>query len=103
MGREAELRIVSEPPASLEVVMGAVIDLGAWRQEREPEARLQRALDQLDEALVTRGEKPPEWLKTEMLAALGSRHLGEPDEAARRLERAAERLMREDRRRARRP
>jgi hypothetical protein len=79
-----------------------VIDLGEWRQEREPEARLQRALDGLEEALVTRGEEPPEWLRTEMLAALGSRHLGQLEEAARRLERAAERLMREGRPRARR-
>jgi hypothetical protein len=82
--------------------MGELIDLGAWRQEREPEARLQRALDGLDDALASRGEEPPEWLRTEMLAALGSRNLGMPEEAAGRLERAAERLLREDRRRARR-
>ncbi|HEV8683079.1 MAG TPA: hypothetical protein VGS09_09955 [Actinomycetota bacterium] len=82
--------------------MGAVIDLGAWRQEREPEARLQRALDGLEEALATRGEEPPEWLRTEMLAALGSRQLGKVEEAARRLERAAERLTREGRRARRR-
>jgi hypothetical protein len=82
--------------------MGELIDLGAWRQEREPEARLQRALDGLDDALASRGEEPPEWLRTEMLAALGSRNLGMPEEAAHRLERAAERLLREDRRRARR-
>jgi hypothetical protein len=82
--------------------MGAVIDLGAWRQEREPEARLQRALDGLEEALATRGEESPEWLRTEMLAALGSRQLGKVEEAARRLERAAERLTREGRRARRR-
>jgi hypothetical protein len=82
--------------------MGELIDLEAWRQEREPEARLQRALDGLDDALAGRGEEPPEWLRTEMLAALGSRHLGEAEEAARRLERAAERLLREERRRVRR-
>ena len=82
--------------------MGAVIDLGAWRQDREPETRLNRALDGLEEALAARGEAPPEWLRTEMLAALGSRHLGEFEEAARRLERAAERLAREGRSRARR-
>lgn len=82
--------------------MGTVIDLGAWRQDREPDARLHRALDGLEEALATRGEEPPEWLRTEMLAALGSRHLGEVEEAARRLERAADRLLREERRRARR-
>lgn len=82
--------------------MGAVIDLGAWRQDREPEARLNRALDGLEDVLATRGEEPPEWLRTEMLAALGSRNLGELEEAARRLERAAERLLREGRRRARR-
>ena len=82
--------------------MGELIDLGAWRQEREPEARLQRALDGLDEALAARGEEPPAWLRTEMLAALGSRNLGMAEEAAQRLERAAERLSREGRRRARR-
>ncbi|HEV8571487.1 MAG TPA: hypothetical protein VGR49_00380 [Actinomycetota bacterium] len=93
---------MSDPPATLLFIMGAVIDLGAWRQEREPEARLQRALDGLDDALAARGEEPPEWLRTEMLAALGSRHLGMIEEAAGRLERAAERLVREERRRARR-
>ena len=82
--------------------MGSVIDLGAWRQDREPETRLNRALDGLEEALAARGEEPPEWLRTEMLAALGSRHLGELEEAARRLERAADRLHREGRRGARR-
>jgi hypothetical protein len=82
--------------------MGTVIDLAEWRQDREPDARLHRALDGLEEALATRGEEPPEWLRTEMLAALGSRHLGEVEEAARRLERAADRLLREERRRARR-
>jgi hypothetical protein len=82
--------------------MGSVIDLGAWRQDREPEARLNRALDRVEEALAARGEGPPEWLRTEMLAALGSRHLGEFEEAARRLERAADRLQRESRRGARR-
>ncbi|MGH9168697.1 MAG: hypothetical protein ACRD02_12820 [Acidimicrobiia bacterium] len=79
-----------------------MIDLGAWRQEREPEARLQRALDGLEDALATRGEEPPQWLRTEMLAALGSRHLGEADEAAERLERALGRLLRQGRRQARR-
>jgi hypothetical protein len=92
---------LSDPPASL-LRMGAVIDLGAWRQEREPEARLQRALDGLEDALATRGEEPPQWLRTEMLAALGSRNLGMAEEAAERLERAAERLSRDGRRRARR-
>ncbi len=82
--------------------MGAVIDLGAWRQDREPEARLRRALDGVEDVLAARDEEPPEWLRTEMLAALGSRHLGEVEEAARRLERAAERLRREGRRGARR-
>jgi hypothetical protein len=81
--------------------MGAVIDLGAWREDREPEARLHRALDGLEEALSARDEEPPDWLATEMLASLGSRHLGMVDEAVARLERAIERLRREERRRDR--
>lgn len=88
------------PPPSLVGVMGAVIDLGAWREEREPEARLHRALDGLEEALSARDEEPPDWLATEMLASLGSRHLGMVDDAVERLERAITRLRREERRKA---
>ncbi len=79
--------------------MDTVIDLEAWRREREiadpQEDRLQRAVDRLDEVLTERGEdhRPP-WLVTELLAVQGCLSIGLTEEAAWRVERLVMRVER---------
>ena len=79
--------------------METVIDLAAWRRDRESvdpqEDRLQRAVDRLDEVLTERGEdhRPP-WLVTELLAVQGCLSIGLTEEAAWRVERLVMRVER---------
>ena len=79
--------------------MDTVIDLEAWRRDREiadpQEDRLQRAVDRLDGVLTERGEdhRPP-WLVTELLAVQGCLSIGLTEEAAWRVERLVMRVER---------
>lgn len=93
---------VSPPLASLSVAMGVLVDLTAWREEREPEARMLRAVEGLEAVLAGREGDAPDWLVTELYAAVGCRSLGMTDEAARRVEGATERMRKEIRREQRR-
>jgi hypothetical protein len=84
----------------------AVIDLEAWRREHGwggPDGRLQRAIDRLDAAVASRGwsDDAPPWLVTELLAVQGCLSIGMATEAARRVERLAQRVdsLRTERRR----
>lgn len=79
--------------------MDTVIDLEAWRRDREgvdpQEDRLRRAVDRLEQVLTERGEdhRPP-WLVTELLAVQGCLSMGLTEEAAWRVERLVMRVER---------
>lgn len=74
--------------------MGSVIDLTAWREEREhdPLRRLERAIGRLD-ALLARGSgRIGPLVEAELLAITGAVTAGLAEDAADRAERLAERL-----------
>ena len=74
--------------------MGRVIDLAAWREQREldPMVRLERAIGRLD-GLLTRGSgRIGPRVEAELLAITGAVTAGLAEQAAEWAERLAERL-----------
>ena len=83
--------------------MDPIVELSEWRDRREPSlARLERAVDRLDEALsgMARAEAPP-WLVTEVFAIQGCISMELAEEATERTERLLVRWRRYERRKRR--
>lgn len=75
--------------------MATVVDLVAWREDREPGmARLERAVAELDEVVRGRRRGVPDWAVTEILAIQGCISLDLLEDAAERAELLAGRLRR---------
>jgi hypothetical protein len=76
--------------------MGQVIDLAAARARRSPLAttmeRLDGAVGRLDPLVRRRGDRLPRTLAAELLAISQAVRAGDPERAARRAERLADRL-----------
>lgn len=74
--------------------MGRVIDLEAWRDERErdPVRRLERAIGRIDQLLARGTGRIGARVESELLAITGAVTAGLDDEAAERAERLADRL-----------
>jgi hypothetical protein len=85
---------MSDPRASLDL-MGSVIDLGRWREDRAEGSLLEGAVDRLGRALPQgRRDRVPDWVATELLAIHGCLSLGSEDEAVRRIQLLTARLER---------
>lgn len=74
--------------------MGAVIDLGAWleQRERDPVVRLERAIRRLDRLLDGGSGRIGSRVESELLAITGAVTAGLSEDAAARAERLADRL-----------
>jgi hypothetical protein len=74
--------------------VGRVIDLAAWRdaRERDPVARLERAISRLEARLERGTGRIGPTVEAELLAITGAMNAGLQEEAAERAERLAERL-----------
>jgi hypothetical protein len=74
--------------------VGRVIDLAAWRdaRERDPVARLERAISRLEARLERGTGRIGRTVEAELLAITGAMNAGLQEEAAERAERLAERL-----------
>jgi hypothetical protein len=74
--------------------MGRVIELAAWREgrERNPVARLERAISRLDSQLERGTGRIGSRVEAELLAITAAMSAGLQEEAAERAERLAERL-----------
>jgi hypothetical protein len=83
--------------------MGIVISIDAWRDERareDPAARLERAVERLDELLraVFSDRRAQPEVERELLAITGAVSIGMLEEAADRAEHLEERLLQRVRR-----
>ncbi len=81
-------------PRGYDSSVGRVIDLEAWREERErdPVRRLERAIGRIDQLLARGTGRIGARVESELLAITGAVTAGLDDEAAERAERLADRL-----------